>query len=269
MKARSISASLALALGLSVSAISLPATASGNVTGQVNNLKAHLDDYTSEVQQLVNDYDAIVADYVRGGSKQADTEALLEHWEEVDFHAAIETQYIPMYATIWQGIYGVKNAIEKDQGEDAVKEQQQMLNQALWQALGAVKLASHYQQKGMLEDVQTSAKEPTSAPQVIDDIEKRLNKVVAEYAETEIEEATTLLHDTYMQRFEGIEGALIEQDAELVEELEKDFNVTLPQALEKNVGVDKVRDIVNDMQSKLARAKSLLEQAEQNRKDVF
>ena len=72
-----------------------------------------------------------------------------------------------------------------------------------------------------------------------------------------------------MERFEGIEGALIEQDASLVEALEKDFNVTLPQAIENGKSVDEVRGIIDDMKQKLGKAQTLLEKAEQNRKDVF
>ena len=78
-----------------------------------------------------------------------------------------------------------------------------------------------------------------------------------------------MLHDTYLQRFEGIEGALIELDAELVEDLEKDFNVTLPQAISKDTSVDNVRAVVETMQVKLDKARSLLVKAEESRKSVF
>ena len=81
--------------------------------------------------------------------------------------------------------------------------------------------------------------------------------------------ATTLVFDTYLQRFEGIEGALIELDAPLVEDLEKDFNVSLPQAIEQDKGVDAVREVVNAMQVKLDKAYALLAEAEKNRKSVF
>ena len=83
------------------------------------------------------------------------------------------------------------------------------------------------------------------------------------------EAATSIVHDTYLHRFEGVEGALIEQDAALVEDLEKDFNVTLPKALEGKSSVDDVRKVVESMQVKLDKAKSLLEEAEKKRKDVF
>ena len=147
--------------------------------------------------------------------------------------------------------------------------EQEKLNHALWQALGAVKLASQYQKKGLVDQVQTTEKEPTTGPEIIDDIKTRLDRVVAKYAEQLHEVATTLVHDTYLQRFEGVEGDLIAKDAALVEDLEKDFNVTLPQAISKDKGVDAVRKVVESMQAKLDRARTFLVEVEQSRKDVF
>ena len=171
--------------------------------------------------------------------------------------------------TIWQNIYGIKTGIENGASAKEVRQYQQTLTKTFWQALGAVKLAAHYQDKGVIEKVKTTEKAPTTAPEIVADIEKRLDKVVAKYAEQLKEVATTMVHDTYMERFEGIEGALIEQDASLVEALEKDFNVTLPQAIESGKSVDDVRGIVKAMKRKLSKAQTLLEKAEQNRKDVF
>ncbi|MCP3705044.1 MAG: hypothetical protein GY954_19205, partial [Alteromonas sp.] len=152
---------------------------------------------------------------------------------------------------------------------DVVREEQEKLNHALWQALGAVKLASQYQQRGLVDQVRTTEVEPTTGPAVIDDIKTRLDRVVAKYAEQLNEVATTLVHDTYLQRFEGVEGDLIAKDADLVEALEKDFNVTLPQAISSNKSVDSVRDVVEAMQVKLNKARALLVEAEKGRKDVF
>ena len=259
----------AIALGLSVSTLSFNAQANGEITDQVNHLKDHLGEYSEEVTWLNDKYDALVTRYETDGAKAVDTQNLLDYWEEVNFHSAIETQYIPLYATIWQNIYGIKTSIENGDDAQQVRQHQQALTQTFWQALGAVKLAAHYQDKGVIDKVKTTDTAPTTGPAVITDIEKRLDKVVAKYAEQLKEVATTMVHDTYMERFEGIEGALIEQDASLVEALEKDFNVTLPQAIENGKSVDEVRGIIDDMKQKLGKAQTLLEKAEQNRKDVF
>jgi hypothetical protein len=259
---------LVLASAVTFSMLSSQALANGAIGDHVNNLHAHIGEYTEEVHWLESKFGSVVDAY-EAKDKSLKTDALIEYWEEVDFHSAIETQYVPIYASIWQGIYGVKVAIDEGKPVAEVRVEQEKLNHALWQALGAVKLASQYQKKGLVNKVQTTEKEPTTGPEVIDDIKTRLDRVVAKYAEQLHEVATTLVHDTYLQRFEGVEGDLIAKDAALVEDLEKDFNVTLPQAISKDTGVDAVRKVVESMQTKLDRARALLVEVEQSRKDVF
>ncbi|WP_160153009.1 hypothetical protein [Microbulbifer sp. ALW1] len=260
-------------LGLAIGFVTLLAAgqvfANGAIGDHVNELKAHIGSYTEEVSWLVGKYGEVVDSYEKKGQKATDTNVMVEYWEEVDFHSAIETNYVPVYANIWQGIFGVKQAIEAGAPIAKVREEQAKLNQALWQGLGAVKLASQFQEKGLLAKVQTTETEPTTMPETLDDIKHRLDRVVAKYAEKLPEAATNIVHDTYLHRFEGVEGALIEQDAALVEDLEKDFNVTLPQALDGKTSVDDVRKVVEAMQAKLDKAKSLLLEAEKKRKDVF
>ncbi|BFT32208.1 hypothetical protein D210916BOD24_33840 [Alteromonas sp. D210916BOD_24] len=256
------------ASAMTFSLASTAVLANGAIGDHVNNLHAHIGEYTEEVHWLESKFGSVVDAY-EAKDKSLKTDALIEFWEEVDFHSAIETQYVPIYATIWQGIYGVKVAIDEGKPVAVVRAEQEKLNHALWQALGAVKLASQYQKKGLVAKVTTTEKEPTTGPEVIDDIKTRLDRVVAKSAEQLHEVATTLVHDTYLQRFEGVEGDLIAQDAALVEDLEKDFNVTLPQAIASDKGVDNVRKVVEAMQAKLDRARTLLVEAEKGRKDVF
>lgn len=259
---------LVFASAVSFSLLSGNAMANGAIGDHVNNLHAHIGEYTEEVHWLESKYGSVVDAY-EAKDKNLKTDVLMEYWEEVDFHSAIETQYVPIYATIWQGIYGVKMAIDNGKPVADVRVEQEKLNHALWQALGAVKLASQYQKKGLIDQVKTTEVEPTTGPEVIDDIKTRLDRVVAKYAEQLHEVATTLVHDTYLQRFEGVEGDLIAKDAALVEDLEKDFNVTLPQAISQDKGVDAVRYVVEAMQVKLDKARKLLVEAEKGRKDVF
>ena len=67
----------------------------------------------------------------------------------------------------------------------------------------------------------------------------------------------------------GPEGVLIEQDAELVEDLEIDFNVRLPKSIQDGKTVDEVRSVILAMQEKLDTARNLLKEAEKSRKKVF
>lgn len=259
--------SLLAALGVVLALSAGPAAANGPIGEHVNHLQDHLDEYTREVNWLIEQVDGIVDTYETDGAEAAGPGAVVEHWEAVKVHSAIETNYVPVYAAIWQGLFGVKEGIEKKAPVAQVREQQSQLEQALWQGLGAVKLAAQYQQQGLLAKVQTT--EPTSPTETLDVVKQELDRVVAKYAEQLPDEAVSIVHATYLERFEGVEGALIEQNADLVEDLEKDFNVTLPRALQDGAGVDDVREIVQAMQGKLDNAKSLLEKAEQDRKDVF
>ncbi|MGL6162190.1 hypothetical protein [Microbulbifer sp.] len=260
---------LGLVVALFALLTSAQVSANGAIGDHVNNLQGHLGQYSEEVDWLVAKFGGVVDTYEKQGQKAVKSDALPEYWEEVDFHAAIETNHVPTYAAIWQGIFGVKQAIDSGAPAAEVREEQKKLNQALWQGLGAVKLAAQFQQKGLLAKVRTTEAEPTTAPETLDDIKHRLDRVVAKFAERLPEAATTIVHDTYLHRFEGIEGALIEQDAALVEDLEKDFNVTLPEALNGNASVDEVRKVVEAMQAKLDKARNLLLEADKKRKKVF
>lgn len=258
---------LPAALGLSLVLASGSALANGPIGDHVNDLQAHLGEYSEEVLWLMDQVDEIVNDYEQGGLANAEPAAVVDHWEAVKFHAAIESNYVPVYATIWQGLFGVRQAIEQEQPIAEVRAQQAMLEQSLWQALGAVKVAAQFQQRGLIATVEnTEAMTPAAT---LTEIKISLDRVVAKYAERLPEEATSIVFDTYLSRFEGVEGDLIEQDADLVEDLEVDFNVRLPQAIERGDTVDQVRAVVQTMQTKLDRARALLEEAEQNRSSVF
>ena len=249
--------------------IAQPVFANGPIGEHVNHLQANLKSYNEEVEWMVGKVDTLVSTYENKGAKAVNTDDLIEYWESVKFHSAIETNLVPVYASIWQGLYGVKMAIDGGKAAAEVRVQQTAMNNALWQGLGAVKLAAKFQQKGLLESVTATASKEMTQSATIDEIKHKLDRVIAKLAERLHDEATEIVHDTYLHLFEGVEGTLIEQDANLVEALEKDFNVTLPKAIADNKSVDEVRDVVTSMQTKLDRAKRLIEKAEKNRKDVF
>lgn len=262
-----------LFLALSFSVLTLftinTATAGGEVGDHVNHLTDNLNKYSEEVVWLISKTDDIVDRYQKSGAKEANSKSLVDNWEAVNFHAAIESNYIPLYATIWQGIYGVKDAIDKNQPIEQVRAEQQKYEKALWQSLGAVKLAAQFQDKGLLEKVALRDGPPTNSVEALDKIKTRLDRVTAKYAEKLVKESVEIVHDTYLNLFEGVEGELIALDAALVEDLEKDFNVTLPKALESKASLDDVRKVVNSMGAKLDKAKSLLVKEKANKKKVF
>ncbi|WP_020209800.1 hypothetical protein [Gilvimarinus chinensis] len=256
-----------LAASLCLAAMQI--SANGDIGEHVNHLQDNLGKYEKEVNWINGRIDNMVDTYEAKGAKAAESDQVVDIWEAVLFHSAIEVNYVPIYASIWQGLYGVKEAIDAEKPVAEVRAEQAKLEQSLWQALGAVKLAALYQQRGLLDKVKTTESAPTTPSATLEEVKHRLDRVVAKYAEQLPEEATSIVHDTYLNLFEGVEGALIEQDAALVESLEKDFNVTLPKAISAGGSVDQVRGVVTDMQTKLDNAKDLLEQAESERKDVF
>lgn len=263
LKPTSLVATFGLAALLAAGAV----FANGPIGDHVNNLQAHLDEYAEEVVWLNEQIEDIVSSYERGGLANTEPERVVEIWEEVNFHGAIETNYVPVYASIWQGLFGVRQAIEGEQPIATVRAQQMNLEQALWQGLGAVKLAAQFQARGLVANIEDTV--ATSPVETLTQVGQLLDRVVAKYAERLPEEALSIVYDTYLTRFEGVEGELIEQDADLVEDLEVDFNVTLPQALENNASVDQVRGIVDAMKTKLNRARTMLEEADANRPSVF
>jgi hypothetical protein len=243
--------------------------ANGAVGDHVNHLSDNIKKYEEEVNWLSSKVEEIVAIYQKSGPKAANASALMEHWEAVDFHPAIESNYVLIYASIWQGLYAVKDSIDNKTPIDNVKAEQVKLEKALWQALGAVKMAAKFQDDGLLVKVKTTTSAPTNSIEALAVIDKNLHKVVAKYAEKLIDTATTIVHDTYLNLFEGVEGELIALDANLVEDLEKDFNVTLPKAIKEKKTVEQVRTIVVAMSEKLSKAKALLVNNAKNKKDVF
>ncbi|MEM1411368.1 MAG: hypothetical protein AAGH19_03340 [Pseudomonadota bacterium] len=247
----------------------LPASlqADGAIGEHVNEMSDHLDEYTEEVGWLIAQVEGIVNTYEADGLEAAKPEMVIDHWEAVKFHSAIETNYIPLYASIWQGLFGVRQAIEAEAPIGDVRKELGMLEETLWQSLGAVKVAAKYQDMGLLQEVAT--REATTPTATLIEVNQRLDRVVAKYAERLPDEAIEIVQDTYLTRFEGVEGALIEQDAELVEDLEIDFNVRLPQAIQNGASLDEVRAVVETMQGKINTARDLLKEAEASRAEVF
>lgn len=259
---------LAVSVGVSLLLASSPVAANGPIGEHVQHLQSHMPTYVKEVDWLVEQVNGIVDNYAAKGKAGVRSEALIEHWEAVDFHAAIETNYVPVYALIWQGLFGIKDGIDKEKPVAQIRQQQQNLEQSLWQALGAVKLAAQYQQQGKLTQPGSDS-ELTHPSEILAEIKHRLERVVAKAAEKLPEQATEIVHSTYLNLFEGLEGRLIAEDADLVESLEKDFNVTLPLALKNQADVEQIRQVVNTMQTKLDRAHSLLKTAQNKSGDVF
>ena len=237
----------------------------------VDDLTAHIGDYEKEVADMRSTVDSIVADYAAGEAVADRVDALVETWEEVEFHEAVETHAMPLYPSIWIALGGLREAVDESGADADVQQWQRRLEQALYEGVGALKLAAT-QQDDESDTAETAAHGHGAAADerpTITIIKDNLQSVVDTYRDGDSETAKSLLHQTYMERFEGIEGDLIERDADLVTDLEKDFNATLPLLMEKQASADDLAAEVEKMNVKLDRAQTLLDDAAKDQSSVF
>ena len=234
----------------------------------VAEVKEHLGDYESEIADMRDTAAKIVADYDKGEKVGKRVDALVETWEEVEFHEAVETHAMVLYPPIWTALGGLREAVDEDNAGEAVAEWQMRLNNALHEGVGALKLVASQPAPAAhgKDEATTSAAGDEPTIQIIKD---NLAQVMERYRSGDSEGASALIHQTYMQRFEGIEGTLIESDADLVTDLEKDFNATLPLLIERSASADKLAAAVKSMNAKLDRAQKILDEAAANKPSVF
>jgi PGF-CTERM protein len=97
-----------------------------------------------------------------------------------------------------------------------------------------------------------------ASAETIERIETDLHEAVEAYEAGNDAEAKSIIKETYLSNFEGIEGTLIEEDPELVEALEADFNEKLPSLIDEGAPVGEVREQVESMEGKLHEAEEIL-----------
>ncbi|MGJ3241856.1 MAG: plastocyanin/azurin family copper-binding protein [Opitutales bacterium] len=126
---------------LSLIAAPLPVGAHGEGSEDViEHFDEHLDAFTAEVQALSVQVDATVEAYRAGDAAAPKLRALIEKWESVVVHEVIETKVVRMYPPIWQGIYAMQQAVEKELEAQAMAAAGERTKAALWEAMGALRL---------------------------------------------------------------------------------------------------------------------------------
>jgi len=253
-------------LSLVLSAV-LPVAASGNFGAELAEFHKHLEVYQAEVESLIKETDAIVAAYREGRSANPMIDELIESWEHVGVHGAIETRATILYGTVWQAILELRQGVESGVDDDEFARRAEALAVALWQGLGGVRLAAYQVENEPTESGETSG--PLDSEAQLARIRDELERAISTYAEGHPQQARELIHNAYMKRFETLEGELIALNAELVEKLELDFNGRLPQAIEQGKSVEEVRRVLDAMLVDLEHAEALLVQAESERSEVF
>ena len=227
----------------------------------------HLDDYREDVEHLIEELDPILEAHAAGRDTDAAVAELIEHWEEVAIHAAIETRATVTYPTVWQAVIGLQQAVSGSADDEAVRAAAERVKAALWQGYGAVRLAAS--QVGQASTAPRADEAPASGPETIQRILADLDAAVAAYGDGELARAEELIHATYMNRFEGLEGDLIARDPDLVSSLEKDFNATLPLLMQEGASMARVNETRAAMRRQLETASGILEDVEQSRSEVF
>ena len=104
--------------------------------------------------------------------------------------------------------------------------------------------------------------------EVIERIESDLYEALEAYEAGNDEEAKSIIKSTYLTNFEGIEGTLIQERPELVEELEADFNEELPGLIDENASVEEVHEKIEEMEGKLHESEEILESQEDEEIDL-
>ncbi|MEL6868942.1 MAG: hypothetical protein AAFO81_03990 [Pseudomonadota bacterium] len=266
MKAFAVTASIALALGFCSAA-----SAHGEVDEVLlAEFEEHLDDFETEIDALVAAAENIASSYATNAIAEGAVAGFIEQWEAVEVHVVIENKATITYPGIWQGIFALQSAVDGKQSTADVDAAAKRLTAALWQGLGAVRLAASQvlHESAASASALTDGAQVISGPQTVDSIEAALQTAFAANKAGDLKQAETLVREAYFDAFEAIEGDLIPHDPDLVSQLEKDFNATLPLAMQSGDQA-RVASVLATMNKRLAAAKDVLEEVEASRSDVF
>ena len=242
------------------------ALAHGEAGEHVEEFQEHLDDYAADVRTLAESLDALARDYAAGEAGPERVQAFVDEWEEVHYHSAVETVATPLYPAIWQAISGLRQAVDEGAEAEVVRERTDAVAAALHQGMGGLRLTAA-RGGGPADDHGDS--EPVGSAAAFQHIDELLDSAVAEYQAGHADDALELVRSAYFDYFEGLEGGLIEVDAQRVARLEEDFNGALPQLLESGASTDEVREQVQAMKESLDTAEGLLEESGSGSSEVF
>ena len=241
------------------------ALAHGEAGEHVEEFQEHLDDYAADVRTLADSLDALARDYAAGEAGPEQVQAFVDEWEEVRYHAAVEKVATPLYPAIWQAISGLRQAVDGGAEAEVVHQRAHAVTAALHQGMGGLRLTAA-RGGGAAADGHDEPAGPEAAFQRIDEL---LDSAVAEYQAGHADDALELVRSAYFDYFEGLEGGLIEVDAQRVARLEEDFNGTLPRLLENGASMDEVREQVRAMKESLDTAEGQLEESGGGSSEVF
>lgn len=257
---------------LLVAALSTGVHAHGEAGEHVEEFHKHLDDYAADVDALSETLDGIADAYAAGDEGTDRLDTFVHQWEKVDFHAALEVVATPLYPPIWANISRLRQAIDGGAPAAEVRRHSDAIEAALREGLDGLRSAADRRESDP-PAVATAGheryEESASAEEEIRRIMQALDGALHEYRKGNVERANSLVQAAYLQRFEGLEGDLIEQDPELVAGLEEDFNGTLPNLMASGAPAEEVANLLERMKSKLHEADKLLAESGDDEAKVF
>lgn len=258
---------------LLIAALSTGVYAHGETGEHVETFHKHLDDYAADVDALSETLDGIADAYAAGEKSTDRLDAFVQQWEKVDFHAALEVVATPLYPPVWAGISHLRQAINEDAPAAEVRQRAGGVEAALREGLGALRSAAADRHKSAPPAAAAADHEEhgesAGAAEEIRHIIQALDRALHAYREDNVKQANTLVQAAYLQRFEGLEGDLIEQDPELVAGLEEDFNGTLPNLMASGAPAEEVANLMDVMKAKLREADKLLAESGDDEAKVF
>ncbi|MBK1726304.1 hypothetical protein [Halorhodospira neutriphila] len=248
------------------------AGAHGEAGEHVAEFEAHLEDYQADVETLSAELAELVEGYRAGdGAAQERVDRLIERWKAVEYHGAVEEVATPLYSPIWRRITNLRQAVEDGEEPAVVERRADALRAALHEGLGGVKLRASLKEAGQLghDDHGHGEAEAADAEATLQRVREQLDEAVAAYGRDELEQARSLVETAYFEGFEGVEGSLIEADAQLVVQLEEAFNVELPGLMVEGAPTEEVEAQVASMKEDLVRCEELLSEADEAESEVF
>ncbi len=260
-----------LATSLLAATLTVPSAtlATGKQAKHLADFQNHIEAYTADVRQLSQKLHTIAECYSQGKAVDAKVKAFVKAWQSVKYHMAVEKRATPLYPPIWQAIGTLQRAVKKDKAPEVVRERSERIVTALYEGLGGVKLKAHLvkaEERGEGNHGEVSSGGPEAAFEVI---RKRFDRALAAYSEGNADKARAIIQKAYLERFEGLEGMLIEQDPELVTRLEEAFNAELPGLIDSGAPVKRVRGKIKVMKESLDRAETLYRKADRAEGEVF
>lgn len=242
----------------------------------VQTFDQNLDSYAADVEKLADILDGVAGEYAAERDVQAPIKNFIDVWEVAECHEAIETVAIPLYPPIWVAISAMQQAAQEKASIKDFVAAVNAVKASLNEGMGGVRLAAAQRTQGIESTINRAAvegaeegHEKLDSKAEIKAIKDALDNAVAKYGEGDAEAAKALIQDAYLHRFEGLEGGLIAQDAELVSVLEREFNVDLTVLINSSKPKEDVAAMVEQMKARLDQAAELLANADKKKSKVF